>query len=134
MKRPLAKVYGFEWRKASRLFEDFSGIRERVDYRANTLAWNIYDGHVHTISQDVVSKHRFDALILATGATDRIFPVPGWTKPGVYTLGGAQVALQYQGCARGRRTVFIGWSPLLSLLAYTYRSQRLRVGQVLDQH
>src|SRR3546814_11357816 len=85
MKRPLAEVYGFEWRKASRLFEDFSGIRERVDYQANTLAWNIYDGHVHTIYQDVVSKHRFEAIILATGAPDRIFPVPGWTKPGFYT-------------------------------------------------
>ena len=41
----------------------------------------------------------FDALILATGATDRVLPFPGWTLPGVYTLGAAQVALKSQGCA-----------------------------------
>src|SRR3546814_13254768 len=116
MKRPLAKVYGFEWRKASRLFEDFSGIRERVDYRANTLAWNIYDGHVHTISQDVVSKHRFDAIILATGATARIFPVPGRTKPGAFTLGGIPTAPKYQRPAKVRRPVFKGGPPPLSPL------------------
>ena len=29
---------------------------------------------------------------------DRIIPIPGWTLPGVFTLGGAQVALKAQGC------------------------------------
>ena len=50
----------------------------------------------------------FDALILATGATDRMLPVPGWTLPGVFTLGGAQVLLKEHGCLIGRRIVFCG--------------------------
>ncbi len=36
--------------------------------------------------------------MIASGAMDRIAPVPGWTLPGVFTLGGAQVALKDQGC------------------------------------
>ena len=60
------------------------------------------------------------ALIVATGATDRVLPLPGWTLPGVYTLGGAQVALKFQGCAIGQRVVFMGTGPLLYLVAYQY--------------
>src|SRR5690606_27666820 len=40
LERPFAELYGFEWRKASNLFEVFSGIGDRVDYRPHTLAWN----------------------------------------------------------------------------------------------
>ena len=45
----------------------------------------------------------YDGLLLATGATDRILPIPGWTLPGVFTLGGAQIALKSQGCAIGSK-------------------------------
>lgn len=30
----------------------------------------------------------FDRLVLATGATDRLAPIPGWQAGGVYSLGG----------------------------------------------
>jgi putative spermidine/putrescine transport system permease protein len=69
------------------------------------------------------AQHRrvpYSHLIVATGATDRVLPVPGWTLPGVYTLGGAQVALKFQGCAIGQRVVFMGTGPLLYLVAYQY--------------
>ena len=56
-------------------------------------------------------------MIVATGATDRVLPFPGWTLPGVYTLGAAQVALKFQGCAIGERVVFAGTGPLLYLVA-----------------
>jgi NADPH-dependent 2,4-dienoyl-CoA reductase/sulfur reductase-like enzyme len=62
----------------------------------------------------------YDRLILATGAIDKIAPVPGWTLPGVYSLGGAQVLLKDQGCAIGRMVVFYGSSPLLYLGAWQY--------------
>jgi len=42
-------------------------------------------------------------ILLATGALERPVPIPGWTLPGAYSLGAAQVALKYQGCGIGRR-------------------------------
>jgi NADPH-dependent 2,4-dienoyl-CoA reductase/sulfur reductase-like enzyme len=74
----------------------------------------------------------FDALILATGATDRIMPVPGWTKPGVTSLGGAQIALKAQACAIGARPVFLGTGPLLYLVAYQYAKAGVKAAAVLD--
>src|SRR5258708_31007883 len=42
-------------------------------------------------------------VIIATGAQERPFPIPGWTLPGVMTAGGAQTALQAQGLLPPRR-------------------------------
>ena len=71
-------------------------------------------------------------LILATGATDRVLPFPGWLTPGVYTLGGSQVALKHQGCAIGERVAFMGTGPLLYLVAYQYAKAGAKVAAVLD--
>ena len=72
------------------------------------------------------------SLILATGAMDRVIPFPGWTLPGVFTMGGAQVALKAQGCAIGAPVVFMGTGPLLYLVAYQYAHAGARVAAVLD--
>ena len=83
-------------------------------------------------SGNVAATVDFDALILATGATDRTLPIAGWTLPGVFTLGGAQVLLKEHGCLIGRRIVFCGSSPLLYLAAKQYRAMGAEIVAVLD--
>ena len=63
---------------------------------------------------------------------DRVIPFPGWTLPGVFTMGGSQVALKAQGCAIGDPVVFMGTGPLLYLVAYQYAHAGARVAAVLD--
>ena len=63
-------------------------------------------------------------VIIATGALERPFPVPGWTLPGVMTAGAAQTTLKAQGLLPSGRTVLAGNGPLLWLLA----AQILRAG------
>jgi NADPH-dependent 2,4-dienoyl-CoA reductase/sulfur reductase-like enzyme len=58
-------------------------------------------------------------------------PLPGWTLPGVYTLGGAQIALKHQGCAIGHRVAFLGAGPLLYLAAYQYAKAGAQVAAVV---
>jgi NADPH-dependent 2,4-dienoyl-CoA reductase/sulfur reductase-like enzyme len=55
--------------------------------------------------------------VLATGALERPFPIPGWTLPGVMTAGSAQIALKTAGLVPSGRTVIAGTGPLLYLLA-----------------
>ncbi|MFC4275933.1 FAD-dependent oxidoreductase [Achromobacter aloeverae] len=74
----------------------------------------------------------YESLLIATGATDRVLPFDGWTRPGVYTLGGAQVALKYQDTLLGPRIVFAGTGPLLYLVAYQYAKAGAMVAAVLD--
>ena len=69
-----------------------------------------------------------DAVILAPGAQERPFPIPGWTLPGVMTAGAAQVLLKTSGLVPDGRLVLAGSGPLLWLVATQY----LRVGVVAD--
>lgn len=112
----------------------FASLRESIDYRPETAAWSVDAGSVFTAFRGEVEGNglRFGRLILATGAVDKVAPVPGWTLPGVYSLGGAQVLLKDQGCAIGRTVVFYGSSPLLYLAAWQYLEAGAQSVSILD--
>ncbi|UZE16241.1 FAD-dependent oxidoreductase [Pseudomonas sp. B21-054] len=131
-KRSPAKLYGFEAHKASALHQTLDELREQLDYRPDTLVWNAEAGLLDTLHEGRADRLEYASVIVATGATDRILPVPGWTLPGVYSLGAAQIALKFQGCAIGERVVFAGSGPLLYLVAYQYAKAGADVVAVLD--
>ena len=118
--RTAAELYGAAADRARDLFVAFDRIRHRIDYRPGALVYDLIDDRAIVAADGKSEEVTFDALVLATGAMDRIVPAPGWTLPGVYTLGGAQVALKHQGCAIGKRVAFIGTGPLLLLTAHQY--------------
>jgi hydrogen cyanide synthase HcnB len=130
--RPPSTLYGYEARKAVALQAAGDAAAKAADYRPETLAWDISGGMVHVAGPAGSDALAHDGLILATGAMDRIIPIPGWTLPGVFTLGGAQVALKAQGCAIGRRCILLGTGPLLYLLAFQYAKAGAVIAAVLD--
>jgi NADPH-dependent 2,4-dienoyl-CoA reductase/sulfur reductase-like enzyme len=132
--RTARTLYGFESKRADALHQTFDALRGRIDHRPDSLVWNAQDHQLDVLHNPTrgTSRVPYSHLIVATGATDRVLPVPGWTLPGVYTLGGAQVALKFQGCAIGRRVVFMGTGPLLYLVAYQYAKAGVQVAAVLD--
>jgi NADPH-dependent 2,4-dienoyl-CoA reductase/sulfur reductase-like enzyme len=127
--------YGSEAHKAEALHTTFDTLRGSINYRPETLVWNISrnDGdHLDLLTDGVHGQLPYSHLILATGATDRVLPFKGWTKPGVYTLGASQTALKAQGCTVGERVVFMGSGPLLYLVAWQYHHAGAKVAAVLD--
>ena len=131
-RRDAKTLYGFEAAKARRLHLAADAAARLADYRASTLVWDIAEGSLQTAGPNGLEAIPFEAIILAPGATDRIIPVPGWTLPGVFTLGGAQIALKAQAVAIGRRCLFFGTGPLLYLVAYQYAKAGAQVAGVLD--
>ncbi len=67
-------------------------------------------------------------VILAAGALERPFPIPGWTLPGVMTAGAAQILLKSSGLVPDGRVVLAGTGPLLYLVA----AQLARVGAKIE--
>ncbi len=131
-KRTSQDLYGSEAAKADAMHDCFEGLRSRIDYRPESLAWNISQGQVHVARDGQSQALAYDKLIIATGATDRVIPVKGWHRAGVFSLGGAQIALKSQACAIGARTVFMGTGPLLYLVAAQYAKAGATVTAVLD--
>lgn len=130
--RPAKKLYGAAARSATALHTAFAELLPHIDYRPETLAWGVVDQQLLTEHAQRVEAITYDALIIATGATDRIMPCPGWTLPGVFTLGGAQIALKAQACAIGSAPVFMGTGPLLYLVAWQYLKAGVKPCAVLD--
>lgn len=131
-RRPPGALYSFEAGKAMALFEGFAAVRDRLEYRADTLVWQIEGRTLHLLQGERTTQLTVQALILATGAVERVLPFPGWTLPGVFTLGGAQIALKAQAAIVGPRVVMAGSGPLLYLVAWQYLKAGAQVLAVLD--
>jgi NADPH-dependent 2,4-dienoyl-CoA reductase/sulfur reductase-like enzyme len=71
-------------------------------------------------------------IILATGALERPFPIPGWTLPGVMTCGAAQILLKSSGLTVSGKVVLAGTGPLLWLLAAQYLRAGVKIEALLD--
>ena len=132
--RPAQVLYGSEADKAVALHRLFDTLvaEGRVDYLPNRTVVGLADGIAHLVGTEAGERIDYDRLILATGAMDRVAPVPGWQAAGVYTLGAAQIALKAQGVALGRRMVLAGSGPLLTLVAAQLLKTGADVAAVLD--
>ncbi|MGH7594135.1 MAG: FAD-dependent oxidoreductase [Gemmatimonadales bacterium] len=60
-----------------------------------------------------LDRQRTGALVLATGARERMLPFPGWTLPGVVGVGGLQALVKSGLHLNGSRVVIAGTGPLL---------------------
>ena len=130
--RSYGTLYGTEAANAAALHRSFEALRGRIEYLPETLAWNVAEGNVYAARGTRHMTLPYDALIVCSGATDRLMPVKGWNFAGTFTLGGAQTSLKAQACAVGRRVVFVGTGPLLYLVAAQYLKAGANVAAVLD--
>ncbi|WP_128565074.1 NAD(P)/FAD-dependent oxidoreductase, partial [Methylobacterium crusticola] len=130
--RPGPDLYGFEAGRARALHRLVGDLAGRLAYRPGTLVWGIEDRHLDLLGPEGHGRLRVDRLVLATGAMDRVLPFPGWTLPGVFTLGAAQIALKAQGMALGARVALVGAGPLLPLVAHQYARAGIALAAVLD--
>lgn len=72
------------------------------------------------------------ALLVATGATERVVPLPGWTLPGVVTCGAAQSLVKMHGEPVGRRVLVAGSGPFLLPVAAALIRAGAEVAGVLE--
>lgn len=72
-------------------------------------------------------------IILASGATERFLPFPGWTLPGVVGAGGLQAMVKSGLDVRGARVLVAGSGPLLLAVAAGLREAGARVIGMAEQ-
>ncbi|MGI6853824.1 NAD(P)/FAD-dependent oxidoreductase [Mesorhizobium sp. 1B3] len=91
-----------------------------------TQAWRVEaDGTVWLKDKGGIHQERAHHLLIATGAMERPVPLPGWTLPGVTTIGGLQILLKREGLLPQGPLVLIGTGPLF----YLYAAQCLDAGK-----
>lgn len=94
-------------------------------YEPQTQVWQIEAGWRIFIKRDGKTECvRADQVILATGAQERPAPFPGWTLPGVLTVGAAQILLKTSRQIPAKPVWVAGSGPLPLL----YIAQLIRAG------
>ncbi len=126
----LSRVLGPEYGKGREIAERFRA--SGAGYLPETMVWQVTDDCEIACSGPGGSRLITAAnIVLATGAIERPFPVPGWTLPGVLTAGGAQTLVKTSGLA-AEGAVFAGCGPLLYLVAAQYVRAGIRVAAILE--
>jgi NADPH-dependent 2,4-dienoyl-CoA reductase/sulfur reductase-like enzyme len=102
-------------------------------HEAGAQVWQVTrDRTVHYIqsgrSKSLAARH----VVLATGAMERPFPIPGWTLPGVMTAGAAQILLKASGMVPHQPVVLAGCGPLLYLLAWQYLRAGVTIRAIVE--
>jgi len=114
---------GADYLKGARLV---AGLRESgADVCFGAQVWQIEEGfHVYLSHDGKARCLKARAVLLATGAQERPSPFPGWTLPGVMTVGAAQILIKTSGAIPEEPAWIAGSGPLPLL----YMSQLLDLG------
>ncbi len=116
-------VLGPEFAAGEALAREFSA--SGAHYVAGCTVWSLDRERVVGLSCGGQSRLVIAGeVVIATGAMERPFPIPGWTLPGVMTVGAGQTVLKASGLVPEGRVVLAGQGPLLWL----YAAQVLRAG------
>lgn len=115
---PLAdgRVLGADYAAGGSAVREFAGAA--VDHAPGVQVWHLDDSlEIGATLPAGTALVQARAVMLATGAMERPFPVPGWTLPGVMGVGAAQTVLKAQGLVPDGRYALAGCGPLLWLYA-----------------
>lgn len=83
-----------------------------VTILCGVTAWTV-SGQWHIeVSGTTVPTIECKALLLATGAAEKALPLPGWTLPGVVSIGAAQTFTNLHHIMIGQRVIVVGVDPL----------------------
>ena len=96
-----------------------AGLRASgAECRFGATMWAIESGGVVFWSEDGAARRaQAGRVLLCPGATERPMPIPGWTLPGVMTVGAAQILLKTAGLLPEGRGWIAGQGPLMWLYA-----------------
>ncbi|CAM3862647.1 NAD(P)/FAD-dependent oxidoreductase [Bordetella tumulicola] len=104
-----------------------------AEHLRGAAVWSVErDGSVHYLADGRSATVKGINILLASGAMERPFPVPGWTLPGVMTAGAAQILLKSAGALPDQPAVLAGCGPLLYLLAWQYLRAGAPIKAIVD--
>lgn len=125
------EMLGPDYAAGSSLADALKG--SMVRHETGASVWQVTrERQVHYLKDRRVRSFAAKSVLLATGAMERPFPIPGWTLPGVMTAGAAQILLKTAGIGPQGPVVLAGCGPLLYLLGWQYLRAGIAISALVD--
>jgi thioredoxin reductase len=127
------KIMGSDFKKGRALLAEFHTYRDQINYQPDALVFGVFENNILAFQQGGKGHHlTFGKLVVATGAYDRPVAFPGWTLPGVLTVGGAQTFVKMQRILPGENILFAGTGPLQLVVANQILDAGGRIEAILE--
>ncbi len=129
MPAPLSGLRGFQ--VADVLAERLKGFP--VEYLLQHEVIGLYaDGSVGVSNGKEIVKITPACVVVATGAAESALPFPGWTLPGVMTIGAAQILINRERMYPGKTALVIGSSDMSLEIAKQMHDVGIRIVGVVE--
>ncbi|MBU2578106.1 FAD-dependent oxidoreductase [Patescibacteria group bacterium] len=126
-------VFGADFLDGRALLKHAANIDDRITTWTDTSVWGVFeDRQIAVMRNNQMILIDAQAIIVATGTYERPFPVPGWTLPGVMTVGGAQLLIKSQQIRPGQRVLLAGTGPLQLVVANQMLEAGMEVVAIAD--
>jgi sarcosine oxidase subunit alpha len=94
--------------------------------------WGLYPGWQVCVDGDEPRIIDAERVVIATGASEVPLPIPGWTLPGVMTIGAAQVLAMQHRVRPGYNGIVVGINPLSLAIAHELRMAGAGVAAIVN--
>jgi hydrogen cyanide synthase HcnB len=120
--------------KFEKLKNDIDRYRNYFDFKFNAEVVGTFESEreLAVLKDGKLSSLEVDRLIVTTGCFERAQPFPGWTLPGVMTVGGAQLQIKSGLVKPGQSIVLAGTGPLLLVAAVQFHKAGVNVKGVFE--
>lgn len=99
----------------------------------NSVVAGVFNCNALTVQQNGgVTQYKAGAVIVATGASERALPFPGWTRPGVIGAGAAQTMMNLHGVLPGKRILMVGSGNVGLVVGYQLMQAGCELVAVID--
>lgn len=109
-----------------KIFEELKEdlARTKIQFVNRAIAWGMFEDKVIAFDSPKYSLIRAKRLLISEGAYETPVAFPGWTLPGIMTVGAVQALIKGQGVIPEGKIIVAGTGPLL----YYTASQLLKNG------
>ncbi len=126
-----AKTRGFDI--ARKLVSEIGNYGENLQIELETTALALYKDYVvTTLKDEKYEKYRPKAIIVATGASEKVLAFENNDLPGVYGAGAVQTLMNLYGVLPGKRAVMVGAGNIGLIVSYQMMQSGIRVEAIVE--
>lgn len=126
-----AKTRGFDI--ANKLITEINTYPELVDIWTNATVLGLYSDKVITVFKDnEYIKVKAKAIIVATGASERVLAFENNDLPGIYGAGAVQTIMNVYGIKPGNRILMVGSGNIGLIVSYQLMQAGVQIVAILE--
>ncbi len=115
------------------LLDDLAKYEKNVEIMTNATVLGIYEDGVLSIDHDQkYKKVSPKAILIATGASEKVLAFPNNDLPGIYGAGAVQTLMNVYGIKPGKKVLMVGAGNIGLIVSYQLMQAGVKVAAIID--